>query len=78
MDESKLPWDADYPVSLSIGLVGCDRSGASHPEFISPRDDMTREIWEALDFDQQTAWLDNAAKEWAFEYIEISWDVPAQ
>jgi hypothetical protein len=71
MNESKLPWNADYPVYLTIGMVIGNQS-----DTISPRDEIDQSEWDALDFNGQSDWLDKAAREWAYEYIEFSWDAP--
>jgi len=76
MDESKLPWDADYPVSAS--LISADGKRSNRSGFISPCTAVNLEWWDSLNFATKAAWLDNAAREWALAYVEFSWDAPAQ
>ena len=60
-----LPYDHEYPVYLTIGLV------ADREESVNPRRDSTytQETWEQLTEAEKLQWLWEYTKDWAAEYI---------
>ena len=44
-------------------------------EFISPAiDDIDEDEWDAMPRSDRREWLDRAVKEWASDYIKVSWN----
>lgn len=54
---------------LSIGFVGDRQDSQKVSDFIEESE------WDEMDEMQKRQWLQEAVKEWAFEYIEYSWSL---
>jgi hypothetical protein len=66
--KKNMPFDHDYTLKSSFGLVGAERS-----EIYNPAEDseLSQEEWDEMTEDEQDEYLMEVAQDWAMQYIDI-------
>jgi len=64
-----LPYNHDYPVSVSIGLVG-EQADSINP---ATESSYSEEEWDSLTREQQEEWLNAETYQWAMQFLDYGW-----